>query len=110
MRKGSLGAWYRRYFVPRGYLALHTSKAIKRLGMRIPEDIAIIGFDGGETYRIASPTITQLSQNTRETAEDAFNMLITMMRDNVPGMDIHLIPKLEEGESTKRRKINSLNE
>lgn len=97
-------------FVPRGYLALHTSKAIKRLGMRIPEDIAIIGFDGGETYRIASPTITQLSQNTRETAEDAFNMLITMMRDNVPGMDIHLIPKLEEGESTKRRKINSLNE
>lgn len=78
--------------------------------MRIPEDIAIIGFDGGETYRIASPTITQLSQNTRETAEDAFNMLITMMRDNVPGMDIHLIPKLEEGESTKRRKTNSLNE
>ena len=51
-----------------------------------------------------------MSQNTRETAEDAFNMLITMMRDNVPGMDIHLIPKLEEGESTKRRKTNSLNE
>lgn len=87
-------------FVPRGYLALSVSKAVKRLGMRIPEDMALIGFDGGETYRIVTPTITQLSQNTRETAEDAFNMLVDMMRNDAPGRDIFLTPKLEEGDST----------
>ena len=89
-------------FIPRGYLALYVSKAIKRLGLRIPEDLAIIGFDGGETYRIATPTLTQLSQNTRETAVDAFNMLIDMLKDNAPGKDIYLEPKLEEGDSTRR--------
>lgn len=88
--------------IPRGYLALYVSKAIKRLGLRIPEDLAIIGFDGGETYRIATPTLTQLSQNTRETAVDAFNMLIDMLKDNAPGKDIYLEPKLEEGDSTRR--------
>ena len=91
------------FFIPRGYLALHVSNAIKRLGLRIPEDLAIIGFDGGETYRIATPTLTQLSQNTRETAEDAFNMLIDMMKNGSPGKDIYLEPKLEEGESTRKR-------
>lgn len=89
-------------FVPRGYLALSVSKAVKRLGMRIPEDMALIGFDGGETYRIVTPTITQLSQNTRETAEDAFNMLVDMMRNGVSGHDIYLTPKLEEGDSTRK--------
>ena len=87
-------------FVPRGYLALSVSKSIKRLGLRIPEDLAVIGFDGGETYRIVTPTITQLSQNTRETAEEAFNMLVDMMRNDAPGRDVYLTPKLEEGDST----------
>ena len=90
-------------FVPRGYLAIYTSKAIKQMGLRIPEDLAIIGFDGGETYRIASPTLSQLSQNTLETAWGAFNMLIDMMKNDAPGRDIYLEPKLEEADSTRRR-------
>ncbi len=88
-------------FVPRGYLALHICNSIRRLGMSIPEDLALIGFDGGEAYRIVTPTITQLTQNTRETAEDAFNMLVDMMRNDTPGRDIYLETQLEEGDSTR---------
>lgn len=95
-------------FIPRGYLALHVSNAAKHLGLRIPEDLAIIGFDGGETYRIVSPTLTQLSQNTLETAESAFNMLVGMMKDGKPGRDIYLEPKLEEGDSTRKKTESSM--
>lgn len=89
--------------VPRGYLALHICKSIKRLGMKIPGDLALIGFDGGEAYRIVTPTITQLSQDTRIIAEDAFNMLVDMMRGNSLGRDIYLEPTLEEGDSTRAK-------
>ncbi len=90
-------------FIPRGYLALYVSKAVKRLGLRIPQDMAIIGFDGGDTYRFATPTLTQLSQNTRETAEDAFSMLVEMMRGNSAGHTIRIEPELEQGDSTMPR-------
>lgn len=89
--------------IPRGYLALYVSKAVKRLGLRIPQDMAIIGFDGGDTYRFATPTLTQLSQNTRETAEDAFSMLVEMMRGNSVGHTIRIEPELEQGDSTMPR-------
>ena len=87
-------------FVPRGYLALHLCSSAKRLGLHIPQDLAIIGFDGGDTYRIVTPTITQLTQSTKETAVDAFNMLVDMIQNNNPGQDIHLEPGLEIGESS----------
>ena len=79
---------------------MHLCSSAKRLGLHIPQDLAIIGFDGGDTYRIVTPTITQLTQSTKETAVDAFNMLVDMIQNNNPGQDIHLEPGLEIGESS----------
>ncbi len=88
--------------IPRGYLALHVNSSIKRLGLRIPEDIAIIGFDGGQTYKIMTPSITQLVQNTQETAEEAYKMLCEMM-GGAEGRCIILEPELIIGESTRKK-------
>ena len=89
--------------IPRGYLALYVCKAIKDLGYRIPEDFAVLGFDGGLNYRIMTPVVSQIIQSPQETAEESYRMLIEMMQNNTPGSRILLQPSLEVGESTKRK-------
>ena len=69
----------------------------------IPEDFALLGFDGGLNYRLMSPTITQIIQSPQETAEESYHMLIEMMENNIPASKIHLQPSLEVGDSTKRK-------
>lgn len=91
------------FMIPRGYLALYVCKAIKDLGYRIPEDFAVIGFDGGLNYRIMTPTVTQIVQSPQETAEESYRMLIEMMQNNIPGSMVLLQPSLEVGDSTKRK-------
>ena len=91
------------FVIPRGYLALYICKTIKDLGYRIPEDFAVIGFDGGLNYRIMTPVVSQIIQSPQETAEESYRMLIEMMQNNTPGSRILLQPSLEVGESTKRK-------
>ena len=91
------------FIIPRGYLALYVCKAIKDLGYKIPEDFAVIGFDGGLNYRIMTPVVSQIIQSPQETAEESYRMLIEMMQNNTPGSRILLQPSLEVGESTKRK-------
>ena len=91
------------FIIPRGYLALFVCKAIKDLGYKIPEDFAVIGFDGGLNYRIMTPVVSQIIQSPQETAEESYRMLIEMMQNNIPGSRILLQPSLEVGDSTKRK-------
>lgn len=88
--------------IPRGYLALYVCRSIKKLGLRIPEDIAIIGCDGGLSYRITTPTVSEIRQSPRETAEESFTMLMNMMKGDAPGKRLLLEPSLVLGDSTKR--------
>ncbi len=89
-------------FVPRGYLALSVHSAIKRIGLRIPEDLGLIGFDGGNVYTMISPTITQLVQDTRTTAEKSYNMLCEMMEGGTP-YEYLISPELIVGDSTSQK-------
>jgi len=88
--------------IPRGYLALYVCRSIKKLGLRIPEDLAIIGCDGGLSYRIMTPTVSEIKQSPRETAEESFTMLINMMKGDAPGERLLLEPSLVIGDSTKK--------
>ncbi len=86
--------------IPKGYLALHVFKAVKELGYRIPEDFALIGFDGGVTYELVTPSISQVDQSTKETAEVSFNMLCEMIQDAHSARTVLLKPTIKEGDST----------
>ena len=76
--------------------------AIKRIGLRIPEDLGLIGFDGGNVYTMISPTITQLVQDTRTTAEKSYNMLCEMMGGGAP-YEYLISPELIAGDSTSQK-------
>lgn len=79
-------------------------QAIKEMGLRVPEDVSIIGYDGTKIGQMTDPKLTTLHQDTKAMGEKAAEMLIdliehpksTLIRNyTVPGS---LIP----GETVKK--------
>lgn len=50
--------------------------AIKNAGLRIPEDISIVGYDGIPVSQLIEPRLTTLKQNTKQLGIKAANALI----------------------------------
>ena len=73
--------------------------AMRKLGRQIPQDLAIMSFDGGMEYTLLTPSITQIQQSRQATAEEAFHMLIEMTRGE-GARTVLLPPIFTEGEST----------
>jgi len=57
-------------------VALGAYKAIRRAGLRIPEDIGIIGYGFSETAQLFSPTLSIINQDPRKMGQMAAKMLI----------------------------------
>ena len=55
-------------------------KAARKLGLRIPEDISFVGFDGVMTGQIIEPKLTTVSQNTAELGRRAADLLISRIK------------------------------
>ena len=63
-------------FARNDYTAVGALNAIKRAGLRIPEDIAIIGYDDIPLASHTSPTLTTVRQPTREQGRTAAEFLL----------------------------------
>jgi LacI family transcriptional regulator len=57
-------------------VALGAYKAIRKAGLRIPEDIGVIGFGFSETAQLFSPALAIINQDPRKMGKIAVNMLI----------------------------------
>lgn len=73
------------------YLAINGLKAIRDLGLAIPDDIAVIGFDDNTNFNLFSPSITAVAQPIEEIAEEVVQQLLNALSD--------------ERESKKRRTV-----
>jgi DNA-binding LacI/PurR family transcriptional regulator len=58
------------------YTAMGALNAIKRAGLRIPEDIAVVGYDDIPLASHTSPTLTTVRQPTREQGRMAAEFLL----------------------------------
>ncbi|WP_124979388.1 LacI family DNA-binding transcriptional regulator [Nonlabens xiamenensis] len=56
--------------------AVTASKALQRMGKKIPQDVAIVAFTDGMLSKYASPTLTTISQNGEEMGALAASKLI----------------------------------
>jgi DNA-binding LacI/PurR family transcriptional regulator len=63
-------------FARNDYTAMGALNAIKRAGLRIPEDIAVVGYDDIPLASHTSPTLTTVRQPTREQGSTAAEFLL----------------------------------
>ena len=78
-------------------------RAIQEAGLKIPDDISVMGYDGIITSQLMNPRITTLRQDTDRLGKEAAKKLIDLVeRPKTTLLDRILIPgRLLMGESVK---------
>lgn len=82
-------------------MALGAVRAIYDSGLRVPDDISVIGYDGIELSSFSNPKLTTLKQPDENLASISVSLLLNMINKNVQATHIHLKVNLMEGESVK---------
>lgn len=57
-------------------LAAGALRAIEKAGLRVPEDIAVVGFDGTELSEMVSPSLSTIEQPSRDIGRKAVDLLL----------------------------------
>jgi len=85
-------------------VAIGAMRAAKDLGLSIPDDLSVIGFDGIEYSRYSVPRLTTVEQSSSLLAQRSVEDLL--LRLNYPRPAVHeKIPfRIVEGESVKKPK------
>ncbi|MFT4285665.1 MAG: LacI family DNA-binding transcriptional regulator [Protaetiibacter sp.] len=83
--------------------ALGVLEAVRELGLRVPDDLSLVGYDDVPLAKWVSPRLTTIRQPLRRMAEEATRLVIRMSEaplESVPRMD--LATNLVVRESTAR--------
>lgn len=95
-------------FMPDDYSAIGGLNAIKDAGLKVPEDISVIGYDGIEFSKLMSPKLTTYLQDTTAIGMAAAKKLIALIED--PKMTFTEVMTIDgrliEGGSVKKMSIN----
>jgi len=89
-------------FVTSDYKAAGAMQAIKDRGLRIPEDVSVVGYDDTLTSPFLEPGLTTVNQNTLSVGRRAAEMLLFEWNDYEGGrfMKDEVVPKLIVRDST----------
>lgn len=87
---------------PDDHAAFGALSALKSLGLNVPLDVSVAGFDGNDIGQIIQPKLTTVEQDTEEMGRLAAITLIAAIEDpvNVSDAPITVPVKLVLGEST----------
>lgn len=67
-------------------LAIGAMRALSLAGLRIPEDVAVVGFDDIEAGRYSSPSLTTISPDKRAIARLAVERLLAHLEPDAPAV------------------------
>ncbi|MCC8408200.1 substrate-binding domain-containing protein [Mucilaginibacter sp. UR6-1] len=88
------------------YLALQGFEALHKLKLRIPEDVAVIGFDDHAFFKVFNPPVTAVAQPMKALSEKLISVLFKRMNDEDRKRTKHfreiLKPELIIRESSKK--------
>jgi len=83
-------------------LAAAAINAAHSLGLRVPEDVCVIGFDNVEASRMTMPAITTIAQPTHQLGQQACSILLDRIQNpDLPNRQLFLNTELVIRESTK---------
>ena len=81
-------------FAASDLIAMGAMRALTEHGLRVPEDVAVVGFDGTPMARFASPPLSTVVQDTSKAGELLVDTLLLLVRDQ-PAHSITLTPTLQ---------------
>lgn len=80
-------------------MAIGAAKAVIDSGLRIPEDVSIVGFDGMDESEFYNPSITTVKQPKELMAKMSINLLISSINGGIENKHILLDTELIERDS-----------
>lgn len=81
-------------------VAIGASKALYDHGVRVPQDVSVVGFDGIEQGRYCTPSLATMQQPSEQIARETVKLLTGMLRGE-PGRHLLLRTKWLEGGSVR---------
>ncbi len=84
-------------------MAIGALRAFHERGLRVPDDISIVGFDGIPLGAYMIPRLTTVRQNADRFAERSVEILLHCIREGVSSIHEIVPYELVEGESVRRR-------
>ncbi|HML20937.1 MAG TPA: LacI family DNA-binding transcriptional regulator [Aggregatilinea sp.] len=73
-------------------MAIAAMAAIQEAGLRVPEDIAVVGFDDDRFAAFTTPSLTTIHESQREIGHHAGEMLIDLLNDVKPAVPNLILP------------------
>jgi LacI family transcriptional regulator len=64
--------------------AIATIEVARELGLRVPDDLSVVGFDNIPESALCTPPLTTIEQPIRTMGHHAVEMLIRLIRDDPP--------------------------
>lgn len=83
-------------------MAIGVAKAVVNLGLKIGEDVSVMGFDGMDVAQYYEPTITTIKQPRDEMSKMSVDLLLELLGGEKQNKHIVLDVELVEGKSTKK--------
>ncbi|WP_423462919.1 LacI family DNA-binding transcriptional regulator [Promicromonospora sp. MS192] len=81
--------------------AIHVIQVAQELGLRVPEDLSVIGFDDIPEAAASTPPLTTVAQSLHEMGAEALRMVIAMLESGeTAGRHTRLTTRLVERAST----------
>ncbi|MBO1344845.1 LacI family DNA-binding transcriptional regulator [Faecalibacterium sp. Marseille-Q0746] len=80
-------------------IAFGAIRALVSAGIRVPEDVSVIGFDGITMSRYCVPVMTTIVQPSEQIALQSIELLVRQIEHGAPAQTVTLQPELQQGES-----------
>lgn len=94
-------------FVSNDFKALSVYYFLEKHGIKIPEDISVMGYDNIDITELINPPLTTMKQPIKEMASTAINMLIKIIQgEKIPPPQLHITFQAELIERQSTSKVN----
>ena len=87
-------------FASNDYAALGVLKAASQRGIRVPEDLSVVGFDDVPESGYFIPSLTTMRQDFAELGRQALSLLLSQLDGNPESHSRPIVPKLIIRDST----------
>ena len=85
--------------------AIGMIRGFQELGVKVPEQVSVMGIDGTGTRKYLSPTLTTINMFPQKQGQECANILIDMIEKTNKRYMVHIKPKLQLGESVKNLRV-----